>query len=107
LLLGYLSLYAYDLNDLFAIQIREAPHRSNQKVIEFYDVRAANEALRALNQSDITGKKIKLEPSLPVGARSYCPFTLSSHFFVQHIFLSRPSSLVLEVTFHLLADGVF
>lgn len=51
-------------------EIHEAPHRSNQKVIEFYDVRAANEALRALNQSDIAGKKIKLEPSLRVCASS-------------------------------------
>lgn len=50
-------------------EIRETPHRSNQRFIEFYDVRAADEALRGLNQSDIAGKKIKLEPSRPGGAR--------------------------------------
>lgn len=51
------------------MQIRETPHRSHHKFIEFYDVRAAESALRALNRSDIAGKRIKLEPSRPGGAR--------------------------------------
>lgn len=51
------------------MQIRETPHRSHHKFIEFYDVRAAEAALRALNRSDIAGKRIKLEPSRPGGAR--------------------------------------
>lgn len=51
------------------LQIRETPHRSHHKFIEFYDVRAAEAALRALNKSDIAGKRIKLEPSRPGGSR--------------------------------------
>ena len=51
------------------LQIRETPHRSHHKFIEFYDVRAAEAALRALNRSDIAGKQIKLEPSCPGGSR--------------------------------------
>lgn len=63
-----------DLRQLFGAygevkEIRETPHRSNQKFIEFYDIRAADEALRALNRSNIAGKKIKLEASHPGGAR--------------------------------------
>ena len=50
-------------------QIRETPHKRHHKFIEFYDVRAAEAALRALNKSDIAGKRIKLEPSRPGGAR--------------------------------------
>jgi len=50
-------------------EIRETPHKRHHKFIEFYDVRAAEEALRALNKSDIAGKRIKLEPSRPGGAR--------------------------------------
>lgn len=49
------------------LQIREAPHRNNQKFIEFYDVRAAEAALRELDRSTISGKQIKLEPSHPGG----------------------------------------
>ncbi|PON54798.1 Splicing factor-like protein [Parasponia andersonii] len=50
-------------------EIRETPHRSQHKFIEFYDIRAAETALRALNRSDIAGKEIKLEPSRPGGTR--------------------------------------
>ncbi|KAM7468803.1 hypothetical protein LguiB_016365 [Lonicera macranthoides] len=50
-------------------EVRETPHRSHHKFVEFYDIRAAEAALRALNRSDIGGKQIKLEPSLPGGAR--------------------------------------
>ncbi|KAK6930746.1 RNA recognition motif domain [Dillenia turbinata] len=48
-------------------EIRETPHRSHHKFIEFFDVRAAEAALHALNESDIAGKRIKLEPSRPGG----------------------------------------
>jgi len=54
---------------LCKIQIRETPHKRHHKFIEFYDVRAADAALKALNRSDIAGKRIKLEPSRPGGAR--------------------------------------
>lgn len=63
-------------------QIRETPHKRHHKFIEYYDVRAAEAALRLLNRSDIAGKRIKLEPSRPGGARrkcvhGFCHFTLS------------------------------
>ncbi|KAM5571519.1 protein MEI2-like 1 [Rosa sericea] len=50
-------------------EIREAPNKSHNKLIEFYDVRAAEAALHALNTSEIGGKQIKLEPSHLGGAR--------------------------------------
>ncbi|KAF7833513.1 protein MEI2-like 2 [Senna tora] len=50
-------------------EIRETPHKRHHKFIEFYDVRDAEAALKALNRSDIAGKRIKLEPSRPGGAR--------------------------------------
>lgn len=55
-------------------QIRETPHKRHHKFIEFYDVRAAEAALKSLNRSDIAGKRIKLEPSRPGGARRKCVF---------------------------------
>ncbi|KAJ0973540.1 hypothetical protein J5N97_021499 [Dioscorea zingiberensis] len=63
-----------DLRQIFGAygeikEIRETPHKRHHKFIEFYDVRSAEAALRALNRSDIAGKKIKLEPSRPGGAR--------------------------------------
>lgn len=53
-------------------QIRETPHKRYHKFIEFYDIRAAEAALKSLNRSDIAGKRIKLEPSRPGGARRRC-----------------------------------
>ncbi|KAG6479906.1 hypothetical protein ZIOFF_063382 [Zingiber officinale] len=50
-------------------EIRETPHRLHHIFIEFYDVRSAESALRSLNKSDLAGKRIKLEPSRPGGAR--------------------------------------
>ncbi|XP_072963804.1 protein MEI2-like 4 isoform X2 [Typha angustifolia] len=63
-----------DLQQIFGTygeikEIRETPHKCHHKFIEFYDIRAAEAALRALNRSDIAGKKIKLEHSRPGGAR--------------------------------------
>ncbi|KAF8413623.1 hypothetical protein HHK36_001615 [Tetracentron sinense] len=63
-----------DLRQIFGTygevkEIRETPHKRHHKFIEFYDVRAAEAALRLLNRSDIAGKRIKLEPSRPGGAR--------------------------------------
>ncbi|KAI9079639.1 hypothetical protein K1719_038260 [Acacia pycnantha] len=48
-------------------EIYESPELNYKKIIEFYDVRAAEAALRALNRSDIAGKQIKLEPGHPRG----------------------------------------
>ncbi|XP_057764074.1 protein MEI2-like 2 isoform X2 [Salvia miltiorrhiza] len=50
-------------------EIRETPHKKHHKFIEFYDVRAAEAALKSLNRSDIAGKRIKVEHSRPGGAR--------------------------------------
>ncbi|XP_020246052.1 protein MEI2-like 4 isoform X3 [Asparagus officinalis] len=63
-----------DLRQIFGVygdikEIRETPHKRHHKFIEFYDLRDADAALRALNRSDIAGKKIKLEPSRPGGVR--------------------------------------
>ncbi|KAL3638299.1 hypothetical protein CASFOL_017670 [Castilleja foliolosa] len=63
-----------DLRQIFGTygevkEIRETPHKRHHKFIEFYDVRAAEAALKALNRCDIAGKRIKLEPSRPGGAR--------------------------------------
>ncbi|KAL6877553.1 hypothetical protein ACP4OV_012768 [Aristida adscensionis] len=57
-------------------EIRETPEKRSHRFIEFYDVRAAEDALRSLNRSDIAGKRVKLEPSRPGGAR---------RSFIQHI----------------------
>ncbi|KAI9398286.1 hypothetical protein POPTR_003G162700v4 [Populus trichocarpa] len=63
-----------DLRRIFGVygeikEIRETPHRNHHKFVEFYDVRAAEAALHALNKSDIAGKRIKLEASCPGGLR--------------------------------------
>ncbi|EYU28167.1 hypothetical protein ABFS82_13G088800 [Erythranthe guttata] len=63
-----------DLRQIFGAygevkEIRETPHKRHHKFIEFYDVRAAESALKCLNRRDIAGKRIKLEPSRPGGAR--------------------------------------
>lgn len=42
----------------------------NKKLVEFYDVRAAEAALHDLNKGDISGPNIKVELSHPGGARS-------------------------------------
>ena len=51
------------------MQIRETPNRRLHRFIEYYDVRDAEAALKALNRSEIGGKCIKLELSRPGGAR--------------------------------------
>ncbi|XAR64332.1 hypothetical protein NMG60_11024630 [Bertholletia excelsa] len=50
-------------------EIREIPHQNHHKFIEFYDSRAAEAALHALNRSFIAGKQIKLEPSCAEAGR--------------------------------------
>lgn len=52
-------------------QICEIPHKIHQKCIEFYDTRAAEAALRALNGRYIAGKQIKLQPSHSAGLRKW------------------------------------
>lgn len=72
-LLILLLFFKYYVFVIFCFQIREAPNKRHNKLIEFYDVRAAEAALHALNTSEIGGKQIKLEPSRPGGIRrGYC-----------------------------------
>ncbi|KAK9021206.1 hypothetical protein V6N11_011206 [Hibiscus sabdariffa] len=52
-------------------EIRDAPNKHNHKVIEFYDVRAAEAALNALNRSNSAGKQVKFEPSRLGGVRRF------------------------------------
>ncbi|XP_041994320.1 protein MEI2-like 5 [Salvia splendens] len=71
-----------DLRQIFGAygevkEIRETPHKRHHKFIEFYDVRGADAALKALNRCDIAGKRIKLEPSRPGGARRSLMLQLS------------------------------
>ncbi|GER55339.1 RNA-binding protein [Striga asiatica] len=63
-----------ELREIFGVygdikEIREPPHMLHHKFIEFYDVRAAESALHALNRSDIAGKQIKVEPGRPGGTK--------------------------------------
>ncbi|XP_055810523.1 protein MEI2-like 4 isoform X4 [Solanum dulcamara] len=63
-----------ELHQIFGVygeikEIRETQHRSHHKFIEFYDIRAAESALRALNRSDVAGKQIMIEASHPGGTR--------------------------------------
>eukprot|EP00294_Goniomonas_avonlea_P005671 CAMPEP_0114558788 /NCGR_PEP_ID=MMETSP0114-20121206/10573_1 /TAXON_ID=31324 /ORGANISM="Goniomonas sp, Strain m" /LENGTH=839 /DNA_ID=CAMNT_0001744211 /DNA_START=29 /DNA_END=2548 /DNA_ORIENTATION=- len=50
-------------------EVRETPHKRHHKFVEFYDIRAAEAALRMLNRFELRGKKIKVEPSRPGGNR--------------------------------------
>ncbi|VVB03169.1 unnamed protein product [Arabis nemorensis] len=50
-------------------EIRETPNRRFHRFIEYYDVRDAETALKAMNRTEIGGKCIKLELSRPGGAR--------------------------------------
>lgn len=50
-------------------EIRETPNKKHHKFIEFYDIRDAERAMKSLNKTEIKGKKIKIEPSRPGGAR--------------------------------------
>ncbi|KAL5564796.1 hypothetical protein UlMin_027960 [Ulmus minor] len=50
-------------------KICDAPHKHPSKFIEFYDIRAAEAALHALNKSDICGKQIKIEPGFQWGIK--------------------------------------
>ncbi|CAI0547990.1 unnamed protein product [Linum tenue] len=63
-----------ELHQIFAAygeikEIRDTPNKQNHVLIEYYDVRAAEAALNALNRTDIAGKRIKLEPSRMVASR--------------------------------------
>ncbi|XP_051217112.1 protein MEI2-like 4 [Lolium perenne] len=50
-------------------EIRDTQQKGHHKIIEFYDIRGAEAALRALNRNDIAGKKIKADNSHFGGTR--------------------------------------
>lgn len=65
-----------ELHKIFGVygdikKIHDTPFRSDQKFIEFYDVRAAEAARHALDWSDFGRKQNKAEPSLPGGAQRF------------------------------------
>ncbi|KAL0542702.1 hypothetical protein IC582_017776 [Cucumis melo] len=84
-----------DLLQIFGVygevkEIRETPHKRHHKFIEYYDVRAAEAALKALNRSDIVGKRIKLEPSRPGGARRNLMLQLNQELEQDDLWSFRP-----------------
>jgi len=56
-------------------EIRETPNKKHHKFVEFYDVRNADKAMKALNKIELKGKKIKIEPSRPGGVRKLSDFS--------------------------------
>ncbi|KAK8603348.1 hypothetical protein V6N13_085538 [Hibiscus sabdariffa] len=50
-------------------EIYETPKKIQHKFIEFYDVRAAEAALHALNKSEIAGNQVEVELSRPESSR--------------------------------------
>lgn len=82
ILLPIFFLYSSQWCSGFCLQIRETPNKKHHKFIEFYDVRAAEAALRSLNKSEIAGKRIKLEPSRPGGTRRKYDFEFLFHLFI-------------------------
>lgn len=100
-----------ELRQIFGVygEVKEIRDISHHKFIEFYDVRAAEAALRGLNGSEIAGKRIKIEPSRPGSAkRSIHPFSSEldqdeSDFYSQQ---SSPSKLTSEFSGSLSQGGV-
>ncbi|XP_044508153.1 protein MEI2-like 4 isoform X2 [Mangifera indica] len=70
------SVSSEELHQIFGIygeikEIHETTEKGHKKFVEFYDIRAAEASLQALNRSNVTGKQIKVEPSHP-GASKHC-----------------------------------
>lgn len=59
--------------------------------MEFYDVRAAESALRSLNWSEIAGKQIKLEPGLSGGSRRWAHIMFCTYFSLHFTVVCHPS----------------
>jgi len=70
------------------LQICEIPQQRHHKFVEFFDVRAAEAALLALNKCDIAGKRIKVEPCGVRGAKF-------RYIFEILLFLSSQDELLL------------
>ncbi|KAL0246425.1 hypothetical protein GEMRC1_007637 [Eukaryota sp. GEM-RC1] len=50
-------------------EIRQTPHKNHHRFIEFFDIRHAEAAQKALNKTEIYGRRVKIEPSRPGGRR--------------------------------------
>ena len=50
--------------------IRSTPNKKHHRFIEFYDTRAAENALKGMNGTQLNGKKLKIEFSRPGGKES-------------------------------------
>lgn len=48
-------------------ELRETPAKKQHKFVEFYDVRDASKALKALDGTEVDGKRVKIEFSRPGG----------------------------------------
>jgi hypothetical protein len=80
------------------MQIRDTLQKGNHKIIEFYDVRVAEAAVRALNRSDLAGKKINLETSSLSGTRRYVTLSVNGDFqFRSLLSLLLHNFLILQV----------
>ncbi|ESQ55599.1 hypothetical protein EUTSA_v10025648mg [Eutrema salsugineum] len=74
-----------DLENIFGAygemkEIRETPNKRHHKFVEFFNDRSADAALKALNRTDISGKRIKLEHSCPGGVRRNMTLQMSLEF---------------------------
>lgn len=72
-----------ELNRMFAVfgqikQIRHTPFKTTQRFIEYYDKRAAEEALTKLNGKFVRESRISIEYSLPGGFRRNTPLQLTT-----------------------------
>ncbi|GKV50203.1 hypothetical protein SLEP1_g56916 [Rubroshorea leprosula] len=88
------SVSTNELQQIFGVfgeikEIHDTSPQQNDKFIEFYDVRAAEAALCALNRCDISRKQIKIEQSPPGGQYYHLPAVFS---FLFHCFREVDSS---------------
>mmetsp|Transcript_12917 Transcript_12917/g.21121 ORF Transcript_12917/g.21121 Transcript_12917/m.21121 type:complete len:1143 (-) Transcript_12917:1034-4462(-) len=50
-------------------ELKEVPGKRQLRIVEFYDLRNADAALRVLNKSVIAGRRLQIEPLRPLGVR--------------------------------------
>ncbi|KAG0610883.1 hypothetical protein M758_7G099100 [Ceratodon purpureus] len=77
-------------------ELRETPAKKQHKFVEFYDVRDASKALKALDGTEINGKRVKIEFSRPGGQAHKARVQLqqqAAHATVYHPISGSRSSL--------------
>ncbi|XP_044461949.1 protein MEI2-like 4 isoform X2 [Mangifera indica] len=90
-----------ELHQIFGVygeikEIHETTEQGHHKFIEFYDIRAAEAALQALNRINIAGKQIKVEPSHHRGSKQsvqQCSLKLEKDEFDHFLWSSPPKNL--------------